>query len=450
MAALALIGTPALAWADTTDTSDTTAASTEAPDTTTPATTVAGSTDTTSPGTLAPPASNSATTTTPASSKSATTGQPSVPTGGASGSTVAVPSAAAISIETEVGSDLAQLAAISAYQQAQLQEANNQTEYQEAVSGLASEQQADAVAVAAQGSAQANQAAASSHLAQLALAAYTGEATVTVGPATGSSRPAPVSPLQLTGNNISDTNIMLGVVFTDVTDQLQEADRTLSQRNADLVQDANELAAGRAAVSQSAAAIMAGQQTVATDGVIAANPGSSGPVDLTILGPATLTATELAGWFASTGYTANTTVPMAQLAADYVTASLQTGVRGDVAFAQSIIETGYFSFPAGGQLVSADNNFAGIGACDSCATGWSFPDAQTGVSAQAQLLEKYASTTPVSTPLIPGAGIGGCCSTWMALSGTWASDETYGVQILTIYQDILAWAIPARVTAAGL
>jgi hypothetical protein len=42
---------------------------------------------------------------------------------------------------------------------------------------------------------------------------------------------------------------------------------------------------------------------------------------------------------------------------------------GHIAFAQSIIETGFFTFPTGGHLLGTDDNFAGIGACDRYAHG---------------------------------------------------------------------------------
>lgn len=167
-----------------------------------------------------------------------------------------------------------------------------------------------------------------------------------------------------------------------------------------------------------------------------------------------LSPAEILAWFNSTGHTANTTVPIDQLINDYQSASQapQTGtsVRYDLAFAQSVVETGYFSFPAYGQLTSADNNFAGIGACDSCAHGWHFPDALTGVTAQMELLAAYASPNKVDTHLIGNVGVGGCCPTWMALAGKWASSTVYGISIMTVYQQMLASVIPQRLQAAGL
>jgi hypothetical protein len=183
---------------------------------------------------------------------------------------------------------------------------------------------------------------------------------------------------------------------------------------------------------------------------LAASGSASAHSSPTILGPAILTGSELADWFASTHHKANITVPMSQLAADYAQAGQETGVRDDVAFAQSIVETGFFSFPAHGQLTSKDNNFAGIGACDTCAHGWTFPNALTGVSAQMQLLDAYASPTQVPTNLIGNVGVGGCCQTWMALAGTWASSPVYGISIMTIYHQMLSWVIHERLIAAGL
>lgn len=193
-----------------------------------------------------------------------------------------------------------------------------------------------------------------------------------------------------------------------------------------------------------------------TPGSVAASVSLPAPVSPSILGASMLTPDEIAAWFTSTGRTANTTVPIQQLITDYQQAAVggastpATGVRFDLAFAQSVVETGYFSFPAYGQLTPGDNNFAGIGACDSCAHGWHFPDALTGVSAQMELLEAYSSPTKVATPLIGNVGVGGCCPTWMALAGKWASSTVYGISIMTIYQQMLASVIPQRLLAAGL
>src|SRR5262249_38162519 len=79
-----------------------------------------------------------------------------------------------------------------------------------------------------------------------------------------------------------------------------------------------------------------------------------------ILGPSLLSAQQLADFVRTSGFRPRVTVPLDELARDYITEGENAGVRGDVAFAQSILETGWFSFPGGGQVLVHDNNFAGI------------------------------------------------------------------------------------------
>ena len=182
-----------------------------------------------------------------------------------------------------------------------------------------------------------------------------------------------------------------------------------------------------------------------------ANPG--GP---SILGSPVLSATQMAGWFTSTGAVAGTAVPVLQLAKDYIAAGKLTGVRGDVAFAQSVLETGYFSFPADGQDPAAYNNFAGIGACNSCKHGWKFSSASAGVLAQERLLSEYAGTFSPSGvkkgpgKLVKSSGISGCCQTWMSLSGVWASNPNYGYEILSVFKEMLDWVVGQDLQTTGL
>jgi hypothetical protein len=180
------------------------------------------------------------------------------------------------------------------------------------------------------------------------------------------------------------------------------------------------------------------------------SPALLGP---TILGPSVLTASQIVAWFASTGAQANTTVPIARLVSDYMRVGKETGVRADIAFAQSIVETGYFSFPKFGQDPASYNNFAGIGACDSCKHGWKFPSALDGVRVQMALLSEYAMPPdPLGAPggLVAGLGVAGCCRTWMALSGVWATNPNYGYDILTVYEEMLSSALEGELQRIGL
>jgi hypothetical protein len=166
-----------------------------------------------------------------------------------------------------------------------------------------------------------------------------------------------------------------------------------------------------------------------------------------IMGTSRLGPDELTEWFTATRHEANTTVPIAELANDYIEEGAAVGVRADIAFAQSMLETGGFSFPAGGQVRGTDNNFAGMGACDSCNGGLRFPDARTGVRAQLQQLRVYADAhltnsmldPPAVNPKLDRHHLKGKVPTWGGLTGTWATARTYGDRIIGIYSEILAW-----------
>ena len=161
-----------------------------------------------------------------------------------------------------------------------------------------------------------------------------------------------------------------------------------------------------------------GSWFVQSDAVV---PPATSP---TILGPSVLSAAELAGWFASGGHEGQhhrSDGPAGPGLHQRRRADRRAGGpgvrpvdRGNGVFLVPVLRAAH---------PKADNNFAGIGACDSCAHGWTFPNAQTGVSAQLELLEAYASPTPVATPLLGSVGVGGCCPTWMALAGKWASSR---------------------------
>ena len=90
-----------------------------------------------------------------------------------------------------------------------------------------------------------------------------------------------------------------------------------------------------------------------------------------------------------------TSCTLEQLAEIFLEEGKAEGVRGDVAFAQSLHETGCFKF--GGIVLPSQNNYAGIGALNGNATGQAatFPDPRTGVRAQIQHLKAYASTEPL-------------------------------------------------------
>lgn len=111
-----------------------------------------------------------------------------------------------------------------------------------------------------------------------------------------------------------------------------------------------------------------------------------------IMGRAEATAAQMAAFCLSKN--AEPRLPscsVLELASLFLAEGETEGVRGDVAFAQAILETGYFKF--GGIVLPTQNNYGGIGAVNGSSTGGgaSFPDPRSGVRAQIQHLKAYAS-----------------------------------------------------------
>ena len=140
------------------------------------------------------------------------------------------------------------------------------------------------------------------------------------------------------------------------------------------------------------------------------------------------------------------TVPIRTLAGYYISEGEAEGIRGDVAFAQSILETGAFMYPGHGLVLPTDNNFAGINACDSCKHGDQFATALQGVRAQIQLLRVYADPTLEDTEKFasPVALLHdfklrstGFAQTWYSLGGHWATGPNYGFHVYDIYRHMV-------------
>ena len=74
----------------------------------------------------------------------------------------------------------------------------------------------------------------------------------------------------------------------------------------------------------------------------------------------------------------------------YLSEGKAEGVRGDIAFAQSCLETGNFGF-FGSAVTLDQNNFCGMGVTSNGMRGNSFDTPQLGIRAQVQHLKTYAS-----------------------------------------------------------
>ena len=178
-------------------------------------------------------------------------------------------------------------------------------------------------------------------------------------------------------------------------------------------------------------------------------PGAAAPpaTGTPVLGSALLMPEQIVAWYAATGITPTSPVPVPELAARFIDEGAAQGVRGDIAFAQSMLETGYLRF--GGIVQPSDLNFSGLGACDSCPSGLAFPTAQLGVRAQIQHLYAYAAAGAVPTVLArPLADVrfarvqpAGRAPLWDHMgNGNWATGPDYARKVLTIWRAMLAHA----------
>lgn len=115
------------------------------------------------------------------------------------------------------------------------------------------------------------------------------------------------------------------------------------------------------------------------------------------------------------------------------------GIRGDVAFAQSILETGWFKFQ-GSSVNPSQNNFCGLGATGGGVSGASFSSIEEGVEAQMQHLWAYASKAAIPhgrKNVDPRFHLvsRGIAQNWIDLNGRWATGANYGQKILAIYAE---------------
>jgi hypothetical protein len=179
---------------------------------------------------------------------------------------------------------------------------------------------------------------------------------------------------------------------------------------------------------------------------------SAAAVPTAVMRPTRLTTEQLVAWFQARspgGYRA--TVPVGQLIGHFLDEGAAQGVSPDLAFAQSVLETGWFRFPDAGQVRPEHNNFAGLGAVDGGGGGQvaRFGTAQLGVRAQIQHLWAYAdpaaradrTARPLVDPRFTLVQPKGKAPTWDGFgNGNWATDPQYGAKILGIYTDMLDFA----------
>ncbi|MGI6254229.1 MAG: N-acetylmuramoyl-L-alanine amidase [Acutalibacter sp.] len=173
-----------------------------------------------------------------------------------------------------------------------------------------------------------------------------------------------------------------------------------------------------------------------------------------IMGTPTATAVQMALYCRSKNASPQLTgCTLEELAQMFIEEGKVEGVRGDVAFAQSLKETGYFKY--GGIVLPTQNNYAGIGALNGNATGQAatFPSPRIGVRAQIQHLKAYASKEPLKNECVdPRFHLVTRGSAqfveWLGASDNpqgkgWAvPGKGYGASIVTLLNAIIAQEVP--------
>lgn len=130
----------------------------------------------------------------------------------------------------------------------------------------------------------------------------------------------------------------------------------------------------------------------------------------------------------------------------YLSEGKTEGVRGDVGFAQSCLETGNFGF-SGSAVTLDQNNFCGMGVTSNGMKGNSFDTPQLGIRAQIQHLKAYACADALKNECIDPRFkyvTRGCAEyvEWLGQKENpqgkgWAAGAGYGAKVLTILKAII-------------
>ena len=180
--------------------------------------------------------------------------------------------------------------------------------------------------------------------------------------------------------------------------------------------------------------------------IVAAMEGGSAADSLTaIMGKPAVTADQMKSYLKKK----NPSVPQSVLDMIplYISEGEAEGVRGDIAFAQSCLETGNFTF-SGSAVTLSQNNFCGLGVTQRGKAGLSFESPQLGIRAQVQHLKAYASTDKLRNERIDPRFryvTRGCApyAEWLGQKENpqgkgWAAGEKYGEKILSILKAIVS------------
>ena len=128
----------------------------------------------------------------------------------------------------------------------------------------------------------------------------------------------------------------------------------------------------------------------------------------------------------------------------YIDEAAAEGVRPEVAFAQTMKETGFLQY--GGDAHIEQFNFAGLGTTGNGVPGNSYPDARTGIRAQIQHLKAYATDDALNGACVDDryAYVKKGSAPYVQWLGQqenpeglgWATGENYGYDIVGMIEDM--------------
>ena len=162
--------------------------------------------------------------------------------------------------------------------------------------------------------------------------------------------------------------------------------------------------------------------------------------DVLLLGACEVKAEDLCNWALSKGVKPE----YAKLAVNFVDSFRYLNVRGDIAFCQSLLETGFFKF--GNDVKPEQHNYAGIGASGGGVPGDSFESPFEGIHAQLQNLALRSGVVIAKSSII-SPYVAKHYSTissynftkWKQLAGSWAADLNYWTKIQNIMYEFNKW-----------
>lgn len=163
-----------------------------------------------------------------------------------------------------------------------------------------------------------------------------------------------------------------------------------------------------------------------------------------IMGAAVASVEQMRGYLR--GVNASVAPAVLNMVPLYLTEGAAEGVRGDIAFAQSCLETGDFGF-SGSAVTLEQNNFCGMGVVSNGVKGNSFDSPLLGIRAQVQHLKAYACTEALANSCVDSrfryvARGSAPYVEWLGIQENphgkgWAAGAGYGGKILSILNKIV-------------